>query len=73
MAGVHLRQAEPAARAGGRLGQLSLVVLTSSVGDPFTLTVSLVLLYGRTRSPLAIPGVYGNRCWHRSYSDELTE
>jgi predicted MFS family arabinose efflux permease len=41
-----------------RLNRLYAATLVSSVGDPFTLTVSLVLLYTATRSPLSIAGVY---------------
>jgi predicted MFS family arabinose efflux permease len=41
-----------------RLSRLYAATLVSSVGDPFSLTVSLVLLYTATRSPLSIAGVY---------------
>jgi MFS family permease len=42
-----------------RLTRLYAAVLVSSIGDPFSLTVSLVLVYGATRSSVALAGVYG--------------
>lgn len=42
----------------GRMARLTAAVLVSSVGDPLSLTVTLVLLYGATRSPLSIAGAY---------------
>jgi MFS family permease len=41
------------------LARLSAAVLISSVGDPLTLTVSLVLLYQATRSPMAVALAFG--------------
>jgi MFS family permease len=43
------------------LARLSAAVLISSVGDPLTLTVSLVLLYQATRSPMAVAFAYGTQ------------
>lgn len=40
------------------MGRLTAAVLVSSAGDPLSLTVSLVLLYGATGSPMAIAGAY---------------
>jgi len=45
-------------RRNRRLGRLAVAVLVSSAGDPLSLTVSLVLLYAATRSPLSIAGAY---------------
>jgi MFS family permease len=42
-----------------RMARLTAAVLVSSVGDPFSQTVSLVLLYQATRSPLAIGAAFG--------------
>lgn len=41
------------------MASLAAAVLISSAGDPFSLTVSLVLLYKATRSPLAIAAAFG--------------
>ncbi|PZR97772.1 MAG: hypothetical protein DLM67_07060 [Candidatus Nephthysia bennettiae] len=41
------------------MARLTAAVLVSSVGDPFSQVVSLVLLYQVTRSPLAIAAAYG--------------
>jgi MFS family permease len=43
----------------GRLARLTAAVLVSSTGDPFTQTVSLVLLYQATGSPVAIAAAFG--------------
>jgi MFS family permease len=45
-------------RHNRRLGRLAVAVLVSSAGDPLSLTVSLVLLYAATGSPLSIAGAY---------------
>src|ERR1700730_12363079 len=42
-----------------RMARLAAAVLISSVGDPFTQAVSLVLLYQATRAPLAIAAAFG--------------
>jgi len=42
-----------------RMARLTAAVLVSSVGDPLSQTVSLVLLYQATRSPLAIGLAFG--------------
>jgi MFS family permease len=46
-------------RRNGRITRLAAAVLISSIGDPLSQTVSLVLLYQATRSPLAIAAAYG--------------
>jgi Major Facilitator Superfamily len=45
-------------RRNRSLGRLVAAVLVSSVGDPLSLTVSLVLLFGATHSPLSIAAAY---------------
>jgi MFS family permease len=46
-------------RQNSRITRLAIAVLVSSAGDPFSQTVSLVLLYQATRAPLAIAGAFG--------------
>src|SRR2546421_10152393 len=46
-------------RHNGRMARLAAAVLVSSIGDPFSQVVSLVLLYQATRAPLAIAAAYG--------------
>src|SRR5438128_5890076 len=46
-------------RHNSRMASLAGAVLVSSAGDPFTQTVSLVLLFQATRAPLAIAAAYG--------------
>src|SRR5438270_12953557 len=46
-------------RHNGRLARLTAAFLVSSAGDPFTQTVSLVLLYRATGSPVAIAAAFG--------------
>lgn len=46
-------------RQNGRMGRLAAAVLASSVGDPFSQVVSLVLLFQATHAPIAIAGAYG--------------
>ncbi|MDQ6898131.1 MAG: MFS transporter [Candidatus Dormibacteraeota bacterium] len=41
------------------MARLAAAVLVSSIGDPFSQVVSLVLLYQATRAPLAIAAAYG--------------
>jgi MFS family permease len=41
------------------MARLAAAVLVSSVGDPFSQAVSLVLLYQATRAPLAIAAAFG--------------
>jgi MFS family permease len=48
-------------RHNGGLARLSAAVLISSMGDPLTLTVSLVLLFQATHSPLAVAFAYGTQ------------
>jgi MFS family permease len=45
-------------RHNSRMARLAAAVLVSSAGDPFSQTVSLVLLYQATRAPLAIAAAY---------------
>jgi MFS family permease len=45
-------------RQNRRFTSLTLAVLVSSIGDPLSLTVSLILLLTATRSPLSIAGAY---------------
>jgi MFS family permease len=45
-------------RHNSRMARLAAAVLVSSVGDPFSQAVSLVLLYQATRSPLAIAAAF---------------
>lgn len=45
-------------RQNGRLARLTAAVLVSSAGDPFSQTVSLVLLYQATRAPAAIAAAF---------------
>src|SRR5205823_144274 len=45
-------------RGNRRFNHLSLAVLVSSIGDPLSLTVSLILLFTATRSPLSIAAAY---------------
>src|SRR2546427_10118022 len=45
-------------RGNGRFTHLTLAVLVSSIGDPLSLTVSLILLFTATRSPLSIAAAY---------------
>jgi len=45
-------------RGNRRFSHLSLAVLISSIGDPLSLTVSLILLFTVTRSPLSIAAAY---------------
>lgn len=47
------------ARSNPRMGRLTGAVLVSSVGNPFSQTVSLVLLFQATRSPLAVGAAFG--------------
>ncbi len=46
-------------RHNGRMARLAAAVLVSSIGDPFSQVVSLVLLYQTTRSPLSVAAAYG--------------
>jgi MFS family permease len=48
-------------RHNNRVGRLTAAVLISSTGDPLTLTVSLVLLYQATRTPLAVAFAFGTQ------------
>jgi MFS family permease len=48
-------------RHNNRAGRLTASVLISSIGDPLTLTVSLVLLYQATRTPLAVAFAFGTQ------------
>ncbi|MDQ6772081.1 MAG: MFS transporter [Candidatus Dormibacteraeota bacterium] len=45
-------------RRNNRMARLTGAVLVSSIGDPLSLTISLVLLYAATGSPVAIAGAY---------------